>query len=92
LGGQAFLGLNSVSYDRLRRKFRRFDGGNVGTAEDYEKELQEVFKRGIAQPKYKELGIDSTVVHANITFTDLVAQLENLYGEIMLDSCDYATI
>jgi hypothetical protein len=89
--GQTFLGLDSVSFDRLRRKFRHIDGGNVGSAEDYEKELQEVFKKGIAQPKYEDLGIDSTDVHADITFTDLVAQLEGLYGEIILDSCDYAT-
>jgi hypothetical protein len=85
------LGLDSLSYDSLRRKFRRIDGGNVGTAEDYEEELQEVFKKGVAQPKYEDLGIDSSDVHADVTFFDLVDQLENLYGKIILDSCDYTT-
>jgi acyl carrier protein len=89
--GQAHLGLDSLSYDSLRRKFRRIDGGNVGTAEDYEEELQEVFKKGVAQPKYEDLGIDSTDIHADATFFDLVDQLENLYGKIILDSCDYTT-
>jgi len=89
--GQAYLGLDSISYDRLRRRFRQIDGGNAGTAEDYAKEVQQVFKNGIAQPNYKALGIDSSDINADISLLDLVNKLEEYYGEIKLDSCDYAT-
>ncbi len=89
--GQVHLGLDSTSYDRLIRKFRRINRDGVGTAEDYEAEAQQVFKKGIAQPDYIDLGIDSTDIHADITFLELVNKIEELYGEIKLDSCDYAT-
>ncbi len=89
--GQSYLGLDSISYDRLRRKFRRIDGGNAGTAEDYEEDLQKVFKNGIAQPEYTDLGIDSTDIHADVTLLDLVNKAEEYYGKVNLDSCDYTT-
>jgi len=91
ISGQFFLGLDSVSYDRLRRKFRRIDGGESGTAEEYAETLQEVFKNGIAQPKYIELGIDSSDINADITLLGLVNKVEEYYGEIKLDSCDFIT-
>ena len=85
------MGIDSISYDRLRRNFRRIDGGNSGTPEDYAEDLQKVFKKGIPQPKYPDLGIDSTDVHADINLLQLVDEYENTYGKIELDSCDYAT-
>lgn len=88
--GQEHLGLDSISYDRLNRKYRRINGENSSTAEDYEEELQTVFKKGIAQPKYIDLGIDSMDISADITFLDLVNKIEEYFGEIKLDSCDYA--
>jgi hypothetical protein len=89
--GQIYLGLDSIAYDRLRRNFRRIDGGNAGTAEDYEAEAQKVFKKGIGQPGYADLGIDSTDINADITLLEMVNKIEELYGETKLDSCDFAT-
>jgi len=89
--GQAYLGLDSISYDRLRRRFRRIDGGTTGTPEDYVEEAQKVFKEVIAQPIYSDLGIDSTDVHADINLLQLVEQYEITFGKITLDSCDYST-
>jgi hypothetical protein len=89
--GRINLGLDIIAYDRLLRSFRRIDGGNSGTSEDYEAEVQKVFKNGIGQPDYADLGIDSTDIHADITLLELVNKIEELYGEIKLDSCDFAT-
>ncbi len=89
-GGQDYLGLDSISYDRLLRKLRRIDGGVSGTREDYAV-LQEVFKNGIPQPEYEDLGIDSTDVNADINLLQLVNQYEITLGKIGLDSCDYNT-
>ena len=91
VGGQVLLGMDSISFDELRRKYRRISGGEAGSPEEYAEELQKVFKNAIAQPSYMELGIDSTDINADITFLDLVNKIEELYGEIKLDSCDYAT-
>lgn len=89
--GQAELGLDSIAYDRLRRKFRKIDGGNAGTPADYETELQGIFKNGIAQPEYADLGMDSTDIHADVTLLELVNKIEEYFGSTPLDSCDYAT-
>ena len=74
--GQSYLGLDSIEYDRLLRNFRRMDGGNTGTPEDYAEDVQKVFKKAIPQPKYSDLGIDSTDVHADINLLQLVNQIE----------------
>jgi len=57
--------------------------------EGYE-ELSEVFKNGIVQPENEDIGIDSTDINADITLLDLVHRFEEYYGEVKLDSCDYA--
>ncbi len=89
---QSYLGLDSIAYDISRRKTRRILGGN-STAKSYEETLQDVslFKNAIAQPKYSDLGVDSTDVNADITMIDLINKVEENYGEIKLDSCDYTT-
>jgi hypothetical protein len=89
--GQINLGLDSIAYDRLQRSFRRIDGGTAGTSEDYEAEVQKVFKNGIGQPDYADLGIDSNDINADITLLELVNKIEGLYGETKLDSCDFET-
>ena len=88
--GQSYLGLDSISYDKLQREFRRINGGNA-TAEDYAEDLQKVFKKGVSQPVYKDLGIDSTDLNVDVSLVDLINKFEELYSEIKLDSCDYAT-
>lgn len=90
-GGSEYLGIDSVSFDRLRRKFRRVSKDEVRPIADYEEDLQKVFKKGVVQPDYGELGLDSTDFLPDITFLDLVNKIEEVYGEIQLDSCDLAT-
>ncbi len=89
---QSYLGLDSISHDNYRRKIRRALGGN-NTADYYAKTMQEVsiFKNAIAQPKYSDLGLDSTDVNTDITMVNLINKIEEYYGEIKLDSCDYST-
>ncbi len=84
------MGVDSITADNTMRKWRKIVGGEGATREDYA-ELSEVFKKGIAQPENKDLGIDDTDINADITLLDLVSKYEGLYGEIKMDSCDYAT-
>ena len=88
--GQSYLGVDSISYDKLQREFRRINGGNA-TAEDYAEDLQDVFKKGVPQPAYTDLGIDSTDLNVDVSLVDLINKFKELYGEIKLDSCDYTT-
>jgi hypothetical protein len=55
---RSYLELDSISYDRLRRRFRR---------------------------------IDSSDVHVDINLLQMVNQIENLYGKIEFDCCEYNT-
>ncbi len=84
------MNLDSISVDGLRRKWRKIVGGEQMTREGYS-EFSEVFKNGVAQPEYVDLGIDSADFNADITLADLVNKFEEYYGEVKIDSCDYAT-
>ena len=84
------MNVDSVTADRLMRKWRKITGGVGATREDYA-ELGDVFKNAIVQPENEELGIDSTDVNADITLQDLVGKYEDYYGKINLDSCDLTT-
>ncbi len=84
------MDLDSISSDNIMRKWRKIAGGEKVTREGYE-ELSEVFKNGIVQPENEDLGIDSTDINADITLLDLVNKFEEYYGEVKIDSCDYAT-
>jgi len=84
------MNLDSISVDNLMRKWRKIVGGEQLTREGYA-ELSEVFKKGIVQPENEELGMDSTDINADITLLDLVSKFEEYYGEVKIDSCDYAT-
>ena len=84
------MNVDSVTADRLMRKWRKITGGVGATREDYA-ELSDVFKNAIVQPENEELGIDSTDVNADITLLDLVSKYEDYYGKIHLDSCDLIT-
>ncbi len=87
---QSLLMLDSISYDELNRKWRKIAGGEKMTREGYA-ELSDVFKDAIVQPENEDLGIDSTDLNADITLLDLVNKFEEYYGEVKIDSCDYAT-
>ena len=76
--------------DTTERKWRKIVGGVQMTREGYE-ELNDVFKNGVVQPQYVDLGIDSTDINADITMSQLVNGFEGYYGRVMLDSCDFAT-
>jgi len=80
----------SISHDILNRKWRRITGGEKMTREGYA-ELSDVFKDAIVQPENEDLGIDSTDFNADINLLDLVNKFEEYYGEVKIDSCDYAT-
>jgi hypothetical protein len=85
----SLMGLDDSGNDTLNRKWRKIVGGEKMTREGYE-ELTEVFKNGMVQPEYEDLGIDSTDVNADITMFQLVQKFEYFYGEVKLDSCDFA--
>ncbi len=82
--------IDSAQLNILGLKIRRMMG-QMPTREEYAKELSGIFKSGVPQPDNNDMGIDSTDLNADITLKDLIGQAENLYGEIQLDSCDYAT-
>ncbi len=82
---------DSLTVDIANRKWRKIVGGEQMTREGYE-DLSEVFKGGVVQPEYEDLGLDETDLNADVTLPGLINSYENIYGEINLDSCDYATI
>jgi len=87
----AKMEVDSTTADVTIRKWRKINGGIGITSEDYVKALNGVFKNKMAQPEYKELGIDSADFRTDITLVVLVSELEKLYGSVDLDSCDYST-
>ncbi len=84
------MGIDSVELSVLGMKIRRIMG-SMPTREEYAKELSTIFKNGVPQPDNKDMGIDSTDLNADITLKELIGETERRYGEIILDSCDYAT-
>lgn len=87
--------ISNKNLDRTERnlcflKWRKINGRVSSTRDDYEL-LNEVFKSKITQPKYSQLGIDSTDINADIGFGELIDKYEDIYGEVIIDSCDYST-
>lgn len=84
--------ITDPKYELNERKWRKITGGNMeGTPEEYEAALQGVYKKGIGQPEYETLGITEDDLNADIDFNDFMDKFEELYGEIVLDSCDLFT-
>lgn len=81
--------LSDEEYYTLRRKYRKISNG--GAFRQNYNELRRAFKNKRAQPLYKDLGITSSDVNADIRISDLVNQYELRYGTIQLDSCDIHT-
>jgi len=71
-------------------KWRKIKGGKGNSRKDYDS-LTEFFKNKIVQPEYEKLGIDSTDINADVTRIELVNKYEEIYGEIIIDSCDRST-
>lgn len=78
---------NDLQRDTLKRKMRKLKGLGGLSREN----LPSYFKKYVPQPKYKELGIDSTDLRADVYHTDLIAEYEKRFGEILLDSIDWHT-
>ena len=69
---------------------RMFNGENL-TPESYEEDLKEIFPSAIAQPNYKDLGIDENDLNVDVDIIDIAEEYTRLYGEIKLTPCDYDT-
>ncbi|MEM6806499.1 MAG: hypothetical protein AAF696_34185 [Bacteroidota bacterium] len=82
--------LDSLSYDKLKRKWRKMSGGAGLTREDYEA-LSKIFKKGRAQPEWKDLGIRDSDLNADVQFSAFIAAYEECEGEIILEDCDLET-
>ena len=81
-----------TSFEINERKWRKINGGSsASTPEEYEAELQGVFKKGVGQPTNEALGITDDDLNADIDFNEFFDKLEELYGAIELDSCDLLT-
>ena len=72
------------------RKWRKINGGVTMNREDIE-QLKIVFKDGIVQPKWKDLGITESDFNADISLKDLITEYEDRYDEVELDNCDMET-
>ena len=80
------------SFETNERKWRKINGGSsASTPEEYEAELQGVFKKGVGQPDLGSLGITEDDLNADIDFNEFMGKFEELYGTIELDSCDWLT-
>jgi len=87
--------ISSNSLDSTKKapylmKWRKINGEIANTRASYA-ELSETFKGKIVQPSYDALGVDSNDINADIAFEDLIDKYEEVYGEVLLDSCDFST-
>lgn len=79
-------------YEINEKKWRKINGeSSDDTSEGYEAELQGVFKSGVGQPSNEALGITEDDLNADINFKEFIRKIEELHGEIVLDSCDLQT-
>lgn len=60
------------------------------TREDYEA-LKKIFKKGIAQPEWVELGATESDINADVSIKDVVEAYERRYGKVELSACDTET-
>ena len=81
---------DSLSFNTYERKWRRITGGIRVTAEEVE-ELKKVFKKGMVQPKYDDLGITKEDLVADVSLGEFLEKYEELYGVIELSPCDLST-
>ena len=78
------------SFETNERKWRRITGGMGNTPDDLE-ELKSVFKKGMIQPPYTEMGITKDDLNADVHFSEFIDKYEELYGVIELNPCDLET-
>jgi len=86
------MGVDTATADTLINQFRRMMKGDIPTR-DYYSELSDVkiLKNHIEHPANEDLGMDSTDVNADVTLRDLVYKYEDLYGPVIVDTCDFNT-
>jgi hypothetical protein len=75
--------------DTVRLKARKMKGMELNR--DTYGIMSKFFPNIISQPLYKDLGIDSTDINADVSMADVVKEYERLYGPIALSPCDFET-
>ena len=78
-------------YHTNELKWRKINSFSASSPEEYEAELQGVFKKGVGQPSNEALGITKDDFNADIDFNEFMNKFEEIYGQIVLDSCDLFT-
>ena len=83
------IGIDSLSYDLIRRKLRKIIDFSKYTREYYHKKGSSLSDKIISQPEYVDLGITNSDINVDITIYEMVTEYERLYGNIELLDCDY---
>lgn len=86
----AKMNVDALTAINLKKKWRRINGGFGMTRSDYEA-LQKVFKNGITQPEWEDLGITKSDLNADCTIKDIIQGYESRYGKVELSACDTET-
>lgn len=79
--------VDSVYWDLCIRKSRKINGFGGGNYKKLTKDVK-FLKKYVSQPKYVDLGTDSTDIRADITLYDYVRKFEKEFGVVQLDSLD----
>lgn len=80
---------DSLEKDIIRRKARKIKGFSGSYKEMAEN--NSMLEKYIQQPGYKDLGIDSNDVRADVDYKTLISEYESRFGSITLDSIDLNT-
>ena len=83
----SIMKVDTLTAKTLKKKLRRINGGFGMTREDYQV-FQKIFKNGISQPEWKDLGITASDLNADCNLKDYINQYESLYGLVDLSECD----
>ena len=92
---------DSIAIDTEKRKMRKMIGFDAGP-KGYGAILEELDTLGVSvisryvsklmvQPPYKNMGVDSTDINADVTRTEMINAYETLYGNIVLEDVDIKT-